>query len=135
VVTLRLLQKNLLVVDRWVVVHMVIKTTISRFTRFNWFFSILPWLSHVIVICKIRSSIDSISTNKQCISLSSLILGCHSTWWLRILPILLCILLSATIDLHQILFWSILHAWGSLILFDTILILNILLVSWLSDSI
>jgi hypothetical protein len=97
-----LLQENLLVVDGRVVVHVVIKASVSWFTWLNTFFCILPGLSHIIVIGKVVSSINSIPTYKQCVSLPSLILRRNNTWWLRINTsiLLYTILLSSTIHLH-----------------------------------
>lgn len=99
----RLLQKNLLIVDGRVVVHVVIESSIPWLTRFYRLFGVLSWLSHIIVIGKVVSSINPITTYEQRIPLSSLILLSYNTSLLRIhcrINITIFTYLPSTIYLH-----------------------------------
>ena len=125
----------MLVVHGWVVVYVLIKTTISRFAGFNRLFCVLSRLSHIIVIGKISSTVNSIPTYEESVSLASLVVWSYDTWCLRVELCFLRNRLSPAIHLHQVLFRAIFHARGSFILFSTVLILHILLVCRLSDSI
>ena len=70
---IRLLQQDLLIIDRRNIVDMIIQATIPTLTRLHWLLGILPRLCHIIVVCEVSSTIDPIPTNEQGISLSSLI--------------------------------------------------------------
>ena len=116
---------------------MIIQPTIPGFWTLHRFFSVLSRLSHIVVVNKVRSTIDSITTNEECIPLTSLIALTDYTWILRIQNTWnILLLLSPTIHLHQILFRPILHTTCSFILFNGILLIfNVCLMSRLSNSI
>jgi len=52
---------------------MIIQSTISGFRAFDRLFSVLSGLGHIIVVSKIRTSINSVATNEECVPLASLI--------------------------------------------------------------